>query len=128
MTQDERSAEMSLHPKHKETPKFLLDVAFQPTARGEPRHFIAGNIRITNSARKLLDLESRKAVEESRWMAAHLVEAQRDTPIDDDWKAWFEFDQGLKDSIRSDGRHREKLIETDQVYYSCTRCGPNFSL
>jgi len=128
MTQDERSAEMSLHPVHKETPRFLLDVAFQPTARGEPRHFIAGNIRIVNGARKLLDLESRRAVEESGWLAARLVESQRDTPIDDDWKAWLEFDQGLKDRKRSDGKHRERLLETDQVYYSCAQCGPNFSL
>jgi hypothetical protein len=114
---------MADRPEHHNTPRILLDVAFQPAARGEPTHFVAGNIRIVGSARKLLHQEERDNIMERNWMVAHLLEMQRKYPTDDDWKAWLLFLHGLEEEPIEFRGHRERLVVTGQAYYSCLRCG-----
>jgi len=117
------SAQLADQPEHRDTPRILLDVAFQPTARGEPTHFVAGNIRIVDSARQLLDQQKREDVTKESWMVAHLLEMDGKHTTDDDWKAWLLFLHGLEEEpVKHRGGHRERLVVTGQAYYSCVRC------
>jgi len=100
-------------------PEGILKVALQPTARGGPNHFIAGNIRIVSAARQLLEAEERQNVEDNRWMIAHRME------VDDDmWTAWFEESFHLDEGARGDLNEEQLLIE-DQDMYHCPLCGSN---
>jgi hypothetical protein len=100
-----------------QTPKTILIVAFQPTARGGLTHFTAGNIRMVSQARSLLSSEERHVVEQSGWMMAHLIEESRENILDDDWIKWLESEFGIdkKDVC-------EKLLVEDQLYYTCPTC------
>jgi hypothetical protein len=62
--------------EHSKVPKSILQIAFQPTARGGNLHYIAGNIRFVNRARLLLDPMVREDILSNPvpWMAATIVD------------------------------------------------------
>jgi len=90
--------------------RILLDMAFQPAARGGPRHFTAGNIRLVTKARALL--KSEKEQEEftgnEEWS-------------NDQWKLALLNHFKMKES--DEGRlDREQLVLYGQAVYSCILC------
>ena len=110
-------------PQFQDVPKSILRVAFQPTARGGPKHFVTGNIRIVNMARSLLNHDYRKEIQSSYWMAAHLAEEERADVTDHDWNVWLGAQFGIQDT---ENRAREKLVMEDQQLYSCPSCNIKF--
>lgn len=105
-----------------ETPSSILEVASQPTARGGELHFSAGNIRLVNFARSLLNKQDRDqiVINPDPWMAQNLVEHANDPCIM--WKKYMEYEFSM------DGRSEEQLVIKDQVFYTCPNCGPDFNL
>ncbi len=94
-----------------ELPQILLQMAYQPAARGGERHFTAGNIRIVTKGRELVgDKEKRREFtggenwKEDCWRNA-LLEL-------------FKIDK--EDEGRLD---REQLVSYAQRVYCCATCG-----
>ena len=77
-TQAQHLDQMSL--EHSKVPKSILQIVFQPTARGGNLHYIAGNIRFVNRARLLLDPMVREDILSNPvpWMAATIVDLEDD--------------------------------------------------
>ena len=99
-------------------PYTILQVAFQPTARGGKTHFVAGNIRLVSAARDLLDSSAREVIAESAWMTAYLLEFGED---DEKWQAWLEHQYHIDDEERGNIAEEQLLIEKQQMY-SCSIC------
>jgi hypothetical protein len=98
-------------------------VAFQPTARGGPRHFVTGNIRIVNTAKHLLSQDFREEVRNGGWMAAHLAEHSRLCMVDHDWLVWIAYQHGIKSISPSENtRDDEAFLVENQVCYHCPNC------
>lgn len=100
--------------------EIIVKVAFQPTARGGPRHFASGNGRIVRHAREILNVLD---PDSHPPYVAHLLEAGG-VPTFNREEAWTEFMEetiGLKIAHRGDTNY-EQLILQDQQMYSCPRC------
>ncbi|KAF8803047.1 hypothetical protein BYT27DRAFT_7110517, partial [Phlegmacium glaucopus] len=105
----QRSAkEMGL--KQGEVPQILLDAAFQPTARGGMRHFIAGNIRIVTKARELVENEDEREgfAEGMAWS-------------NDEWASSLESYFGILEENRENFQE-EQLVVSGQDIYHCAGC------
>lgn len=88
-------------------PKILLDVAFQPAARGGPTHFHAGNIRFVTKARKLVCDEE------------HMVEFTQGEKWDgEEWRRRLQRYFGIL-STDIGLPNREQLLVYNQSIYFC---------
>lgn len=98
----------------------IVEVAFQPTARGGAVHFSSGNARIVRQARELLDLVDS---DNHPQYVAHILEAEGDPGFNTEevWADIMEATVGLKKASRGDINH-EQLIVRDQKMYSCPIC------
>jgi hypothetical protein len=106
--------------KHSDVPCSILQIAFQPTARGGNLHYIAGNIRFVNMARMLLDHTVRDNMlsNPDPWMAANIVDNEKDKS-----SLWWEYmvhEQG----IDTGDKNSEQLVVTDQNLHTRSKCGP----
>lgn len=86
-------------------PQLLLDIAYQPIARGGPHHFATGNIRFVNMARRLVEDtgERDKLTKGSVWQG-------------DDWVQFFHDRFDLDEDKDADS---EKLLIESQNVYQC---------
>jgi hypothetical protein len=110
--------------EHPNVPQTILQIAFQPTARGGNLHYIAGNIRFVNKARLLLDHRVREDILSNPvpWMAANIVDFE-----DDENSLWWEY-MVYEYNIDIGNKDTEQLVVTDQVLFKCPNCGPLTSL
>jgi len=91
-------------------PTILLQIAFQPAARGGPRHFVGGNIRIVSKAR---DLVSNVAARDA-FIGTNISD-------EDEWIMKFEEHLGMEACDRGD-ENREQVMLSGQDVYSCCKC------
>jgi len=103
--------------ENSDIPDTILTVAFQPTARGGPCHFVTGNIRVIKQARSLLSKDTRQVISQSPWMAAHLIEQTHSHVQDNDWIAYLESELSIKEDITE-----EQLVVDGQSCYPCPVC------
>lgn len=94
-----------------ELPQILLQMAYQPAARGGERHFTAGNIRIVTKGRELVrDKEKRREFTGGKdWEEDHWRSGLSET---------FKIEK--EDERRLD---REQLVLYGQMVYCCATCG-----
>jgi hypothetical protein len=92
-------------------PQILKCVAFQPAARGGPRLFTAGNIRIVTKARELVESKEKRAI-----FSGGLL-----TWSDDEWTRSLESHFGILESDRGDFE-KEQLVLSGQDIYLCPVC------
>ena len=106
--------------KHSDVPRSILEIAFQPTARGGNLHYIAGNIRFVNMARMLLDHTARANMlaNPDRWMAANIVDHG-----EDESSLWWEY-MVYEQGIDIGDKDTEQLVVTGQDLRACPKCGP----
>lgn len=118
VTQDQYLEEICL--QHSNVPLPILQIAFQPTARGGNLHYIAGNIRFVHKARLLLDPQVREEIlsNPEPWMAANMVDYD-----EDEISLWSEY-MVYKYNIDVENKDAEQLVVTDQVLYKCPNCCP----
>jgi hypothetical protein len=81
-------------------PQVVFSTATQPTTRGGPRNFVAGNIRIVNDARGLLHPSDQS---DSYWRNLLMEE----------WNL---------NNFNEPQDASEALIIPDPIYYICPRC------
>jgi hypothetical protein len=123
MTQEDYLTRISKDPEFCNTPLEILTAAFQPTARGGPRHFVTGNIRILNTARSLLSEDIREEITNSDWLAAHLAENSRTQMVGNDWLVWIGYQHGIGKTLPSmNSCEEEVLIVGSQILYHCPIC------
>jgi hypothetical protein len=93
-------------------------VAYQPTARGGNLHYIAGNIRLVNMARLLLDKAKRDEIlaTPDPWMSENMA-AQRE----DESSMWWEY-MMYENNIDGEKQDTEQLVVKDQILYTCPEC------
>ena len=106
--------------EHSNVPQSILQIAFQPTARGGDLHYIAGNIRFVHKARLLLDSTVREELlsNPDPWMAANMVDHE-----DDESSLWQEY-LVYEYNINPENKDTEQLVVTDQILYKCPTCMP----
>lgn len=115
--------EMKREDQYRAVPESILKMAFQPTARGGKKHFIAGNIRLVSEARELLDHTLREKAAAKPWMVAFILESNGEG---DEWEAWLEEKYHIDPNGRGD-IHEEQLLIEDQEMFVCPIChGANF--
>lgn len=114
----------TIFEEHPNVPQSILQIAFQPTARGGNLHYIAGNIRFVNNARLLLDSTVREDIlsNPEPWMAANMVDHE-----DDEYSLWQEY-MAYEYNVDVENKDTEQLVVTDQVLFKCPKCGPLTSL
>jgi hypothetical protein len=100
--------------------KIIVEVAFQPTARGGTRHFASGNGRIVRLARGFLDNPN---LESHAVYIAHRIEKEADGEFneEDAWAEIMEEQIGMKRGNRGNAEY-EQLIVRDQQMFSCSVC------
>ena len=100
-------------------PSSILEVSYQPTARGGSLHYVSGNIRLVNAARQLLDKQKREDIiaNPDPWLAVHI-----DTHSGKEAALWWEYLM-YENNINEEEKDAEKLVITDQILYSCPSCG-----
>lgn len=111
--------------QHQNNTAVVIEVAFQPTARGGFRHFVSGNGRIVLQAREILNNANPQC---ASMYAAHKVESEKDPDFSEDtpWKekVWMDImleNIGLKDDY-SNRDDREQLIIRNQQMFTCPVC------
>ena len=111
--------------EHQNSTATVVEVAFQPTARGGLTHFASGNGRIVLQARQILDDANPKC---AGMYAAHKAESELDENFSEGagWKAktWLEImleNMGLKEDYEGN-YNREQLIIRDQQMFTCPVC------
>lgn len=104
--------------KFSDIPRSILEVSYQPTARGGSLHYISGNIRLVNEARQLLDKQKREDIiaKPDPWLAAKI-----ETHLENEATLWLEY--LIYESNIDEEKDAEKLVITDQVLYTCPNCG-----
>lgn len=104
--------------EHSNVPKSIIQIAFQPTARGGNIHYTAGNIRFVNKARLLLDPTVREKIlsNPKPWMVGNMVAHE-----DDESGLWWEYMVYEFDIVTED-KDTEQLVVMDQVMYKCPKC------
>lgn len=102
-----------------DAPKSIIQIAFQPTARGGKLHYTAGNIRFVNKARQLLEPMVRQKIlsNPEPWMVGNIVDHE-----DDESSLWWEY-MVYEYAINVEDKDTEQLVVTDQVLYKCPKCG-----
>ena len=126
-TSDQEYYLQKMKEQYHSVPKIIVQVAFQPTARGGETHFVAGNIRLVSSARLLLDPEARDRVASEGWMIAYKLEQDMkmeggdDIDGDDEWQAYLEFMHNIDDKQRRNPME-EQLSLDGQEMYTCPIC------
>lgn len=105
--------------KFSDIPKSILEVAYQPTARGGSLHYISGNIRLVNAARQLLDKQKREDIitNPDPWMAVNIENHQENEAT-----LWWKY-LIYENNINEEKEDAEKLVIVDQVLYTCPNCG-----
>jgi hypothetical protein len=105
--------------KFSDIPRSILEVSYQPTARGGSLHFISGNIRLVNAARQLLDKQKREDIiaRPDPWFAANI-----ETHMENESSLWWEY-LIYENNINEEEKDAEKLFITDQRLYTCPICG-----
>jgi hypothetical protein len=110
------------HPK--ETPRCIVETAYQPTARGGQIHYVTGNIRFVSMARNLLD-EAYRAEMLTTMDAALLITIGVGWEVQETvWRSYMEVEHG----ISPEKKMTEQLLVQEQVLYACPQCGPSFLL
>lgn len=104
-------------------PKSILEVAFQPTARGGSLHYISGNIRLVNMGRQLLSKEKRDDIlaTPDPWMEVNV-----ETHQENEDALWWEY-MKYENNIDEEKLDTEQLVVKDQVIYTCPSCDLLFS-
>jgi hypothetical protein len=99
-------------------PKSIIEVAYQPTARGGSVHFTSGNICLVNMARELLVEEEQRDIlaKADPWMATNMA-----TYPDDDAALWWEY-LIYENNIDEKDKAVEQLVVKDQAQYTCPCC------
>jgi hypothetical protein len=99
-------------------PKSILEVAYQPTARGGGLHYVSGNIRLVNMGRELLRKEKRDVILRTPdpWMAENIETHQENE--DALWWEYLKYDNNI-DEEKND---TEQLVVKEQVLYTCPSC------
>jgi len=92
-------------------PRILQCAAFQPTARGGPRLFTAGNIRIVTKARELVESKEKRAIFSEELLACS----------DDEWTRSLENYFGILESDHGNFEN-EQLVASGQDIYLCPIC------
>ena len=92
-------------------PQILQWTAFQPAARGGPRLFTAGNIRMVTKARELVESEEKRANFSGGLLA----------PNDDEWTRFLESYFGVLETDRGN-IEKEQLVASGQDIYLCPVC------
>ncbi|KAF8816245.1 hypothetical protein BYT27DRAFT_7208844 [Phlegmacium glaucopus] len=112
------------HMKHlflefPEVPRSIIEVAYQPTARGGSVHYISGNIRLVNLARQLMEQEKREDIlaKPDLWMALNVVEHQEK----DEATLWWQYSI-YENNIIEEKKGTEQLVVRDQIVYTCPLC------
>jgi len=105
--------------KFPDIPRSILEVSYQPTARGGSLHYISGNIRLVNAARQLLDKKKREDIvaKPDPWLAVNI-----ETHLKNEVTLWWEY-MVYENNINEEEKDAEKLVITDQVLYTCPNCG-----
>lgn len=105
--------------KFPDIPKSILEVAYQPTARGGSLHYISGNIRLVNAARQLLDRQKREDIitKPDPWMAVNIEKHQENEAT-----LWWKY-LIYENNLNEEKKDTEKLVNLDQVLYTCPNCG-----
>jgi hypothetical protein len=105
--------------EHCNIPNSIIQIAFQPTARGGNLHYTAGNIRFVNRARLLLDHAVREEIlsNPESWMVGNIVDHE-----DDEFSLWWEY-MVYEYNIDVEDKDTEQLVVNDQVFYKCPKCG-----
>lgn len=108
----------SVISKFSDIPRSILEVSYQPTARGGDLHYISGNIRLVNAARQLLDKQKREDIiaRPDPWLAANI-----ETHLENEATLWWEY--LIYENNIDEEKDAEKLVTTDQVLYTCPNCG-----
>jgi len=106
-----------------DTPKSILEVAHQPTARGGSLHYISGNIRLVNMGRQLLSKEKRHDIlaTPDPWMEVNIATHQENE--DTLWWEYLKYENNI-DEMKKD---TEQLVVKDQVLYTCPSCDSLYS-
>jgi hypothetical protein len=99
-------------------PKTILEVAYQPTARGGSLHYVSGNIRLVNMGRQLLSKEKRDDIlaTPDPWMEVNIAAHQEDEDA-----LWWEY-MKYENNIDEEKKDTEQLVVKDQVLYTCPTC------
>jgi hypothetical protein len=105
--------------KISDIPRSILEVSYQPIARGGSLHYISGNIRLVNAARQLLDKQKREDImaKPDPWMAVNI-----ETHLKNEATLWWEY-LIYENNINEEEEDAEKLVIRDQVLYTCPNCG-----
>jgi hypothetical protein len=106
-----------------DVPEVILQVAYQPTARGGFTHYTAGNVRITKFARELLVAQRRDEIlHHDPWFIAHAQEVGDEESItENDWRRFMEDKHGMEEKNQGVEGH-EQLLVLDQIIESCPLC------
>jgi hypothetical protein len=112
------NGKMAEHPM---TPQCILDVAYQPTARGGQKHFITGNIRFVLMARNLLQGTQRDEALNAMDAGTVMTIGVEWEDVETIWRSFMEVEHG----IWPEKNHTEQLVVEDQLLYACPRCGPS---
>ena len=92
-------------------PRILQCAAFQPAARGGPRLFTAGNIRMVTKARELVESEEKRAIFSGGLLASS----------DDEWTRLLETFFGILE-VDHGNFEKEQLVVGGQDIYLCPVC------
>jgi hypothetical protein len=92
-------------------PRILRFAAFQPAARGGPRLFTAGNIRMVTKARELVESEEKRNIFSGGLMVSS----------DDEWTRLLETYFGILKTDDGDFE-KEQLVVGGQDIYLCPVC------
>ena len=106
--------------KHQNHADIVIQVAFQPTARGGSRHFASGNGRIVCHARRLLD---DKNPDSHAMYIAHKVEAEGspEFSLENAWTEIMEEQMGLRKDDRGKDDQEQLIIHNEQMF-TCPLC------
>ena len=92
-------------------PRILQCTAFQPAARGGPRLFTAGNIRMVTKARELVESQEKRAIFSEGMLASS----------DDEWTRLLETYFGISETDHG-SFEKEQLVVSGQDIYLCPLC------
>lgn len=109
--QDTAIAEISAKLDLTLVPPILKYAAFQPAARGGPRLFTAGNIRMVTKARELVESQEKRAIFSEGMLASS----------DDEWTRLLETYFGISETDHG-SFEKEQLVVSGQDIYLCPLC------
>ena len=104
--------------QHSNVPKSIIEIAFQPMARGGNLHYTAGNIWFVNRARLLFNSTVQEEILSNTkpWMVGNMV-----AHGDNESSLWWEY-MVYEYDIDTEDKDTEQLVVMDQVVYKCHKC------